>query len=160
MTRVRFPQRLVLDTNVVLYLVVFRDPLAAPIAQALDAGAAVSVTTHECLAESRRVLAYPKLKLDAAAQNAAFERYCLQARLAGSPASAAPVPLPRCADCEDQKFIELAWHAGARFLITKDKALLRLSRTAARIGGFEILPPGAFAERAAPRTPPVPAMGR
>ncbi len=54
--------RLVLDTNVVLDLVVFRDPGAEPLRSAIEARR-VLLTTAECLAELRRVLAYPECKL-------------------------------------------------------------------------------------------------
>ena len=131
-------QQLVLDTNVVLDLVVFHDPGVEPIAEAMRSGAAIAVTTRECLDELRRVLAYPALKLDPPDQNDAFERYCAQALLIEAPVFPAPPELPHCADADDQKFLELAQHAGARFLLTKDKALLRLAR-AARLASFEIL---------------------
>ena len=48
--------RMVLDTNVVLDLVVFRDPGVEPIAGAIRSGAAIPVTTRECLDELRRVI--------------------------------------------------------------------------------------------------------
>ena len=137
------PQRLVLDTNVVLDLIVFHDPGVEHLAEAIRSGAAMPVTTRECLEELRRVLAYPALKLDAPAQNDAFERYRAQALLIGDSAEPAPAALPRCADPDDQKFLELAQRAGARFLLTKDKALLRLARTA-RLANVEILHPSKF----------------
>jgi putative PIN family toxin of toxin-antitoxin system len=137
------PQQLVLDTNVVLDLVVFGDPGVRHIGQAIRSGAAVPLTTRQCLDELRRVLAYPALKLDSPAQNDAFERFCAQALLIEAPVSGS-AELPRCADADDQKFLELALHSGARFLLTKDKALLRMARAAARLGNFEILHPSRF----------------
>lgn len=138
------PHQVVLDTNVVLDLVVFGDPGVAHIAQAIRSGAVVPLATRECLDELRRVLAYPALKLDSPAQNDAFERFCAQALLIEAPGSPAPAELPRCTDADDQKFLELALHSGARFLLTKDKALLRLARAAAPLASFEILHPSKF----------------
>jgi putative PIN family toxin of toxin-antitoxin system len=136
-------ERWVIDTNVVLDLVVFRDPAAEPIARAIRSGTAVPVTSHACLEELRRVLAYPQLKLDELGRLAAFECFRALAKLVDVP-SAPPAPLPLCTDADDQKLLELAWYADARCLITKDKALLRLARAVAKLGRFSVLKPEAF----------------
>jgi predicted nucleic acid-binding protein len=49
---------------------------------------------------------------------------------------AAPATLPglRCSDPDDQVFIDLAAEAGARWLLTHDRALLRLARRARALG--------------------------
>ena len=138
------PRAVVLDTNVVLDLVVFRDPGAEPIAHAIRSGAAVPVTSQACVDELRRVLAYPRLKLDVQAQSAALERFMALATLYGAPALTAPAELPLCADTDDQKFLQLAWHSNAHCLVTKDKALLRLARAVARLGRFAVLSPETF----------------
>ncbi len=135
------PVALVLDTNVVLDMVVFADPGVEHVAVALRCGAATAVTTTACLDELRRVLAYPQFELDAAAQDQAFERYRAQIRLIEAPDSL--LESPRCADSDDQKFFDLASHAGAQFLLTKDKALLGLARAGER-AGFRILHPARF----------------
>ena len=139
----RSAARCVLDTNVVLDLVVFRDPGVESIAMAIRTGAAVPVTSHACLEELRRVLAYPRLDLDQPGRRAAFECFRAQAQLVEVPATAA-TPLPLCTDADDQKLLELALHADARFLITKDKALLRLASAVAKLGRFAVLKPDAF----------------
>lgn len=137
--------RCVLDTNVVLDLVVFNDPGVKLIAQAIRSGAVVPVSSHDCLEELRRVLAYPQFRLDEPDRLAAFELFRAQAHLVEVPVAPAPkAPLPLCADPDDQKFLELAWHSNARCLITKDKALLRLARTVARTGRFVVVKPGNF----------------
>jgi len=137
-------QTLVLDTNVVLDLVVFDDPGVQRIAQAIGSGAAMPVASRACLEELRRVLEYPRLKLGAAAQREAFERFRSQAALFEVPAAAEPEGLPLCADPDDQKFLELAWHARAHCLVTRDKALLDLARAIARLGGFAVVTPEEF----------------
>lgn len=139
----RLKERWVLDTNVVLDLVVFRDPAVEPIARAIRSGAAVPVTSHDCLEELRRVLAYPQLKLDELGRLAAFECFRALAKLVDVP-STPPAPLPLCTDVDDQKFLELAWHSNAHCLVTKDKALLRLARAVARLGRFAVLKPETF----------------
>jgi putative PIN family toxin of toxin-antitoxin system len=141
------PLRIVLDTNVVLDLLHFRDPAVAAIDAALRAGRVQAVTNAACLEELRRVLAYPEFSLDPAARAALFERYRQFALLYVGPeagAVGAITALPRCTDPDDQKFLELARHCGAACLVSKDKALLRLARRMARSGGFAIVAPAAF----------------
>ena len=123
--------RLVLDTNVVLDWLVFDDPSVRALARGIEAGGVEVVTSAECTAELRRVLAYPQFELDATAQGAAMDRYTTHTRVMEQ--GEAPSRLPRCTDPDDQKFLELAWHASADALVTKDKALLRLRRRVERM---------------------------
>jgi len=53
-------------------------------------------------------------------------------------------PLPACRDPDDQKFLEIARSAGAAALMTRDKALLRLTRHRLIRTHFAILSPEAF----------------
>lgn len=131
-------RRLVLDTNVILDLVVFDDPGVAPIRAAVEAGTVTLFTCPACLAELRRVLAYPELGLAATAQDAAYDWYAARAQC--TEISATP-SLPRCRDADDQKFLELAWSTGADRLVTKDKALLELARRVATLGRFSVTRP-------------------
>jgi predicted nucleic acid-binding protein len=135
---------LVLDTNVVLDWVAFRDARVRSIVAAIECGALRPVTSAACLAELRRALGYPEVKLDAAAQALAFERYLAHAVLFEIPARDDAVDLPLCEDPDDQKFLELAWHAGARCLLTRDKALLKLARRVGALGRFSVLAPDEF----------------
>lgn len=133
--------RCALDTNVVLDLIVFRDPGAASLARAIEAGDVLPVSSRSCMEELRRVLAYTQLGLDAAGRLAAFERFSALVQLVEVPAAK---PLPPCTDPDDQKFLQLAWHSRARCLITRDKALLRMRRALERAGGFAVLTPEDF----------------
>jgi putative PIN family toxin of toxin-antitoxin system len=129
--------RLVLDTNVVLDLVVFRDAGAAPLRAAIEAGRVTVLTSAECLTELRRVLDYPEFKLDEAAQAAACDWFVAHAEILETPD---PEPLlPRCRDADDQKFLDLAWIADVEHLVTKDKALLELARRVAKLGRFTVI---------------------
>lgn len=145
--------RVVLDTNVCLDLFVFRDPRCAPLSAALQAGACEAVTREDCRAEWLAVLDYPQLALDAARRaeaRAAFDACvrCLPPLATPPPAAAR---LPRCADRDDQKFLELARDAGAAALLTRDAALLQLARRAARDGLFAIATPEDWPRLACPR---------
>ena len=57
-----------------------------------------------------------------------------------------PIPdgdttLPRCDDPDDQKFIELAAACGAKWLVSRDLAVLALRKRTAQAGLFWILTP-------------------
>lgn len=137
------PPRIVLDTNVCLDLFVFDDPRTMALRTALQAGEVVAVTDEECRDEWLRVLAYPQLRLDEAARSlatAAFDARVMLLPVATVPDGA----MPRCADPDDQKFLRLALACGARWLLSRDDALLVLARRTRRDGLFDILVPEAW----------------
>jgi len=140
------PPRLVLDTNVALDLFVFRDPAVSHLKDALQSGLVQAVVDDACRAEWLAVLDYPDFSLSPEARQQAaqaFDRYAVL--LAAAPLPPRPdARLPRCADPDDQKFLELALLAGAQWLLSKDKAVLRLARRTAREGWFQILTPSAW----------------
>lgn len=134
------PLRFVLDTNVCLDLFVFDDPQCASLLAAVRGGEVELVTREDCRNEWLAVLAYPQLKLDE--QRVARTIEMFDAHVREVPSSAfGDVALPRCRDRDDQKFLELAYQAGAAALLTRDEALLRLARRVTRDGLFAILPP-------------------
>ena len=129
---------LVLDTNVVLDLLHFDDATARPLRHALEDGRVRCVVSDATLEEWRRVLAYPEFALDSMQRAARLARYQgLSETVAGLVADM--VPLPRCSDPDDQKFIELAAAAHAQGLVSKDRAVLRLRRRCAPY--FRIMTP-------------------
>ncbi|MBI5899667.1 MAG: putative toxin-antitoxin system toxin component, PIN family [Rhodocyclales bacterium] len=136
-------RRVVFDTNVLVSLFVFADSRFAPLRRKLESGAWQALTNDACFGEFRRVLAYPMFKLDNDAQRAALAAYdaCVTRHMA--PAAANIVDLPRCRDRDDQKFLELARDAGADWLVSADKDLLRLARRDRLRGLFRILGPEA-----------------
>lgn len=124
------PRRLVIDTNVVLDLWLFRDPATESLRLALEAGGMRPLRTAETLAELQDVLRRPQFGLDVATQAELLERWC-----AGSEelqrVAAAPI---ECRDADDQKFLDAAFSGAAELLLTRDRALLALSRRAATLG--------------------------
>ncbi len=130
------PPRIVLDTNVCLDLFVFRDPAVSALREALDCGAVIGATSQACRSEWERVLAYPVLRLNDAARAKHLAAYDAAMRVFDDTHAFA---LPRCADPDDQKFLELAAACGARWLLSRDEALLKLARRTKREGWFEIL---------------------
>ncbi len=133
--------RLVLDTNVVLDLFHWQDPTAAPILDAARAGKCEFFTDAPCFAEFAHVIARPNFGLDAAAAAAAIAAYRQLVRMHASAATNPAHSLPRCRDPDDQKFLELARASGADLLVTRDKALLTLSRRKFGLQAFSIVEP-------------------
>ncbi|WP_341676373.1 putative toxin-antitoxin system toxin component, PIN family [Niveibacterium sp. SC-1] len=131
--------RIVLDSNAVLALWVFRDPALAVLREAVEAGRFELWSREDCLHELTHVFAYPHLKLDEAAQAEALATYTARVRLA--PATPAELVLPRCRDEDDQKFIEAAWLAEAHLLVSRDKAVLRVGRHRLLRDRFTVLTP-------------------
>jgi predicted nucleic acid-binding protein len=125
--------RLVIDTNWLLDLWVFDDPRAQLLRATLEAGALRWLATSHMRDEFKRVLDYPmvarRLQADgreSAALLAEFERRVEWAE----PAPRAPV---RCADPDDQGFIDLALQQGAT-LLSKDKAVLACRKRLQALG--------------------------
>jgi predicted nucleic acid-binding protein len=127
----------VIDTNVWLDLFVFDDALARPLAAALELGRVRAVRSAATCAELRVVLARPAFA--AAPAQPLLQRWQALAELFTAPA-AAPW---RCTDPHDQKFLDLAYAARARLLLTRDRALLALAARARR-DGLAILTPRAL----------------
>ena len=143
------PPRVVLDTNVCLDLFLFNDPQSAALHVAMREGAIQAVTRADCRAEWLRVLGYPQVPISDQARpavEAAFDALVLQ--LPDELATPAPgLRLPRCADPDDQMFLELAQASGARWLVSKDNELLKLAPRCVRDGLFWIGLPQAWSPR-------------
>mgnify|MGYP000964670756 CR=1 FL=1 len=131
--------RVVFDTNVLLSLFVFKDSRFAPLKGEVAAGRWTALTSEACLAEYRRVLGYPLFALDAARQDHAYAAYLALAEISRLPQSS--VPLPRCRDKDDQKFLELARDAGADWLVSADRMVLKMRRGNRLAHLFRILTP-------------------
>ncbi len=136
--------RLVLDTNVVLDMFHWRNPVAAEILTAASNGRVTLVTNSACLAELEHVIRRPEFGLEEAAVAALLRAYREVVTLGDEATASQPLPgLPRCRDRDDQKFLELARDAAADLLVTRDKALLTLARRKYGLAGFRIVTPEA-----------------
>jgi putative PIN family toxin of toxin-antitoxin system len=136
---------IVLDSNVWIDILVFDDPHTRPILAALERGALRALIDARCLAELTHVLDYPQFEKRAVDKAAALSRL---ARLSVLVEPRAPLedtrPLPKCKDRDDQKFLELAHAVRADWLISKDRAVLKLAKRIARDFGFRIAQPAPF----------------
>ena len=117
----------VIDTNVVLDLFVFNDPACAPLKQVLADGQQRWIATLPMREELARVLAYPKIipclafyQRSADEVLAEFDRHVQLMPVAPR------APL-RCADADDQCFIDLAVQHQA-LLLSKDGEVLSMAK--------------------------------
>jgi putative PIN family toxin of toxin-antitoxin system len=124
----RKTRRVVLDTNVLVSLYVFTDSRFAPLRARIESGAWQAITNDACLGEFRRVLGYPMFALTEKQQQEAIAAYSSSVVSFVGPPVHGLTSLPRCKDRDDQKFLELSRDSGTDWLVTADKALLRLAR--------------------------------
>lgn len=126
-------QAVVIDTNIVLDLYLFQDPLQVPLQQALVSGELVWLATPAMQQELAHVLARESMQQQAIKRGVALE--AVMAAMAGQVrwAERAPVCPFRCKDSSDQGFVDLA-HFHRALLISKDKAVVRLTHRMAKAG--------------------------
>jgi putative PIN family toxin of toxin-antitoxin system len=137
--------RAVLDSNVWIDILVFDDPITRPIRAALEAGTLEALIDARCLKELTYVLDYPQFVRFAVNKAQALETLARLSQLVEpEPLSEDAPPLPKCRDRDDQKFLELAHAIKADWLVSKDRALLKLAKRTARDFGFRIAQPAPF----------------
>lgn len=126
------PPAVVLDTNTVLDWLVFDEPSVAAVAVAVQRGALrwlACATMREELACTLTYRSLAKWKPDSERALSVFDQYAI---LFPCPP---PAPLDlRCSDPDDQVFIDLALKHRASWLLTHDRALLRLAKRGRRHG--------------------------
>ena len=135
---------IVLDTNVVLDWLVFRDPGCAALSDALAEGAVCWCASAAMREELAHVLGRgvaQAWKPDLAALWSRWERDCVEL---AAPSLLAPGTRLRCTDADDQIFIDFALAHGARWLLSRDRAVLKLARRARPVG-LEIVTPAHWA---------------
>lgn len=130
---------MVLDTNVMLDVWLFGDARAATLAQALGKGHLQHVATAAMLEELRDVLGRPALARWAARVPEAWAAITAHCAVVARPDAPDPA-LPRCEDPDDQMFIDLACCLRLPWLVSRDKAVLKLAR-AARAWGVSVIQP-------------------
>lgn len=133
----------VLDTNVVLDWLVFRNPSVLALVETLGSGRLQWVATEAMREELHHVLSRGHLaawRPGPVEIWAHWDRHC----------TLYPTPAPRradrlrCSDPDDQKFVDLA-REGADWLLTRDRALLVLAPRL-RSCGVRIVTPEAWTE--------------
>ena len=124
---------IILDTNIVLDLFVYRDPRYANIHAGLQDGSLVWHATRAMRDELAAVLCYPQIvrRLTLNQQLARGVLVMMDALVTWTPV--APKSPYTCKDKDDQMFIDLASQLQC-LLISKDKAVLALRSRLARLG--------------------------
>ena len=131
---------LVLDTNIVLDWLVFRNPEFASLQAAIHSGEVRWLATADMRQELAYVLAggrFDRWTPDIPALWAAWDRHCLEV---ARPVASSSVGWPRCTDPDDQKFIDLAIAESAQWLVSRDRAVLKVARRL-RPFGVEVVVP-------------------
>jgi putative PIN family toxin of toxin-antitoxin system len=132
--------RVVLDTNVWLALWFFHEPEVEGLREALARGDLVPVRSAATDFELAEVLARPGLfNVETDRQADLLRQWESLAALVGD---IAPAPC-RCRDPDDQKFLDLALSSGARWLVTRDRDLLKL-RKKVKAAGLTITVPAGY----------------
>jgi predicted nucleic acid-binding protein len=129
---------LVLDTNVLLDLWLFDDPSVRALRAAIEGGRLRPLRSADCEAEFAQVIGREHFGLDEATRRQLHSRWM---QCSEPIANVAPAPFA-CTDPDDQKFLDAAFTAGADWLLTRDKALLKLARRA-QVAGLRIASPAA-----------------
>ena len=138
------PQLVVLDTNVVLDALLFRDPDCALLNDELDAARLHWAASKAMRIELKQVLERPAFNTWRSREAALWARWAEACHpLEPGPLTGAALRL-RCTDHDDQIFIDLALSRGARWLLSRDRAVLKLAKRA-RALGLGILTPAAWA---------------
>jgi predicted nucleic acid-binding protein len=139
----------VLDTNVVLALYWFQDASLGRLAHALETGQLRWLATSEMRQELVHVLERwqgdnagrdPRHALPPAGPGVQdvlrmFDRLAEQATASSAGST------PRCTDSADQKFIDLALSSRSLWLLTRDRAVLKLRRKLLTIAGCTVQRP-------------------
>ncbi len=124
--------RLVLDTNVILDLLVFKDPSAEPIQFLLDAKQVDAVRTLASMAELIDVIGRPTFKLSRADQETIMQAWESGSRLLDN-AVITQAPFS-CRDLDDQVFLDMAYSLRPALLLSKDLRVLELQAIAKQHG--------------------------
>ena len=124
--------RLILDTNVILDLLVFKDPTTEPIRLLLDAKLVDAVRSEASMLELIDVIQRPIFKLSREAQEIILQKWESSSRLLENTAIE-PAPFT-CRDPDDQVFLDMAYSLRPALLFSKDLRVLELCASSKRHG--------------------------
>lgn len=126
-------KKVVLDTNIILDVYVFKNPATIPLKAALESGTHQWIATQPMRDELERVLAYPQIvprlafyQLTATDVLAQFDKFAQLEPVA-------PKASVTCKDADDQKFIDLAV-VEKSLLLSKDNAVLSMAKRLTALG--------------------------
>lgn len=123
----------VLDTNVVLDWLVFRNPEGAALYEAIETGQLRWVVSEPLREELTHVLGRGVVDAWAPDRERLWESWRMLSETVPHPMVQGEAARLRCTDPDDQKFVDLAI-TSARWLISRDRAVLKLARRAEPLG--------------------------
>jgi putative PIN family toxin of toxin-antitoxin system len=126
--------RVVIDTNAILDWLVFAEPAALALGDAITSRRCAWYATPAMLGELRAVLDRPLAERWESARKLALTIDLDRLLTPQVPAAALATQRLICRDPADQMFIELALCCAPAWLVTRDRALLALRRRAAPQG--------------------------
>ena len=136
-------RRLVIDTNVLVSALIFKDSRHLPLREAWQQKRITPLMSINTYRELKHVLGYPMFKLEdhqiteaVALIGPYIEWVTIDPELAAT--------LPKCSDREDQKFLHVALCGDAHALLSYDRALLKMKRKLP----FAVFTPEAWADTA------------
>lgn len=118
------PMNLIFDTNIILDILVFKNPDSCLLWDTILKGENSSFCSHDTLSELKVVLSRPIFNLPPKNQQLVVEEFLSHSRLVEIEANA---PC-KCKDPEDQKFIGLAFTLAPSKLVTRDKKILKCAK--------------------------------
>lgn len=136
------PQRVVLDTDVVLSALVFGGGAAGRVRRAWHQGALLPLASTATVKELVRVLAYPKFCLSQAEQDELLADYLPYTKTVRIPQP--PPQVPACRDVLDASFMHLAVAGRAHVLVSGDQDLLAIAAAFEQASACPVLTLDAF----------------
>lgn len=134
------PPAIVIDTQVVMDWLVFRDARVQSLAEAVTSGAVRWLVASSMRDEIRHVLSRGVASAYAPDLTFIEGQFDAHAHPADPPPQQPLAGRMVCRDPDDQKFIDLALASRARWLVSRDKAVLALAKRA-RARGLAIVTP-------------------
>jgi predicted nucleic acid-binding protein len=133
----------VVDTHIILDWWVFGSPDCVLLLEEISARRLSWIATSAMREELVHVLARrclgPRWPADWNSLQPLWARHALEV----DAPTASPAPWPRCTDSDDQKFIDLALARRARWLISRDRAVLKVAGRCRKLG-LTVLQPAAW----------------
>ncbi len=124
---------IVIDTNIVLDLLVFKDPGCEPLRNALEHGKRLWFVTDAMRDEFERVLSYPNVVPRLIHGQLSPQQVLAEFDQKSQVVAAAGAAAVRCADPDDQIFVDLAV-AHQALLLSKDRDVLALKKRLLGLG--------------------------
>jgi len=119
--------RLVIDTNVLVSALIFKDSRHLPLREAWQQKRVTPLLSIATYRELKHVLGYPMFKLEDEQITDAVALIGPYIEWVGIDAERVAA-LPKCSDRDDQKFLQVALCGNADALLSYDRALLKMKR--------------------------------